>query len=243
VRWACHHPYQVMDRSTVKLRCSLRVLKLAVAVVAIALPDCINPSLIGGELFVATGSHPRRRTIAFALGAWIVTFLFGLAFALGLGDLVLSVLPKPGATVKYALIAAAGLVLLIGGTVVWFRRRSLGRARADRHSSHASSGLLGAGIAGLELLTAFPYFAAIAMIVGSGVSDAGKLALLVLYCLVYTLPLIAIAAAVAVMGERAEASLRPVGAWLFAHWPVIVGPLTAAIGIALLALGLVQLVA
>jgi hypothetical protein len=88
------------------------VLKLAIAVVAIALPDCINPSLIGGELFVATGSHPRRRTAAFTLAAWTVTFIFGLASAFGLGDRILSIPPKPGATVRYALIPAAGLVAL-----------------------------------------------------------------------------------------------------------------------------------
>ena len=100
---------------------------------------------------------------------------------------------------------------------------------------------MGAGIAGLELLTAFPYFAAIAMIVGSGVSDAGKLFLLTLYCVIYTLPLIAIAVLIAVMGKRAERILGPVGDWLSAHWPVVVGPLTAAFGIGVLAFGIVQL--
>ena len=106
------------------------MLKLAVTVVAIALADCINPSLIGGELLFAFGPHPRRRTAAFTIGAWTVTFAFGVAFALGLCDL---------------------------------------------------------------------------------------------------------------MGERAERVLRPAGDWLFAHWPAIVGPLTAAIGIAVLAFGVVQL--
>jgi cytochrome c biogenesis protein CcdA len=219
------------------------MLKLAVTVVAIALPDCINPSLIGGELLVATGPHPRRRTAAFTLAAWTVTFLFGLAFALGVGDLILSLLPTPGATVKYALIAAAGLVLVVGGTAVWFRRKALASSepKEDRRRAQGSSGLIGAGIAGLELLTAFPYFAAIAMIAGSGVSNTGKLSLLVLYCVIYTLPLIAIAAVFAVMGDRAERVLRPVGDWLFAHWPAIVGPLTATIGIGVLAFGIVQL--
>jgi hypothetical protein len=69
------------------------MLKLAIAVVAIALADCINPSLIGGELFVATGERPRRKTIAFTVAAWIVTFVAGLALALGLGDLILSLVP------------------------------------------------------------------------------------------------------------------------------------------------------
>lgn len=219
------------------------MLKLAIAVVAIALPDCINPSLIGGELFVATGTRPRWRTATFSLAAWTVTFLFGLAFVLGLGDLILSLVPKPGATVKYLLIAAAGFVLTLGGTIVWVRRRSLaGPGAADhRRTLHGSPALIGAGIAGLELLTAFPYFAALAMIVGSGASDSGKLFLIVLYCVIYTLPLIVIAVVVAAMGPRAEGVLKPVGDWLSAHWPSIVGPLTATIGIAVLAFGIVQL--
>jgi hypothetical protein len=218
------------------------MLKLTLTVVLIALPDCINPTLIGGELFVAMGSKPRRRTAAYTVAALAVTFGFGLLFALGLGDLILSVVPKPGATVKYALITAAGAVLIIGGTLLIVRRASLTRSRPDAgRSLHGSSGLLGAGLAGLELLSAFPYFAAIALIIGSGVSNAGKVFLLLLYCVVYTLPLIAIAVVFAVKGERAEEILKPIGDWLFAHWPVIVGPLTLTIGIAVLALGIVKL--
>jgi cytochrome c biogenesis protein CcdA len=219
------------------------VLKLAVAVIAIALPDSINPSLIGGELFVATGRHPRLRTAAFTVGALTITFVFGLALALGLGDLILSFVPKPGVKLKYALISAAGLVLLIGGAVIWIRREALVSSEPtdDRHKSHGSAAVIGAGIAGLELLTAFPYFAAIAMIVGSGASNAGKLSLLLLYCVVYTLPLIAIAALFAVMGKRADRIVGPVGDWLLAHWPAVVGPVTAALGVGVLAFGSVQL--
>ena len=219
------------------------MLKLAVAVVAIALADCINPSLIGGELFVATGARPRQKTIAFTAAAWIVTFAFGLALALGLGDLILALVPKPGRTVKYGLITAAGVVLVVGGGVVWIRRRSLVSTEAsnDRHDAHRPAALMGAGIAGLELLTAFPYFAAIAMIVGSGVSNPSKLLLLIVYCVIYTLPLIAIAVLVAVMGERAERILGPAGDWLSSHWPAVVAPLTAAFGIGVLAFGIVQL--
>jgi cytochrome c biogenesis protein CcdA len=219
------------------------MLKLAVAVVAIALADCINPSLIGGELFVATGEHPRRQTLAFTAAALLVTFAFGLALALGLGDLILSLVPKPGRTIKYSLIAFAGIVLMVGAAVVWIRRKTLvsTQATAGQNEPHRAAALMGAGIAGLELLTAFPYFAAIAMIVGSGVSDVGKLALLILYCVIYALPLIAIAVVIAIMGERAERPLRRVGDWLSAHWPVIVAPLTAAFGIGVLAVGVVGL--
>ena len=149
-------------------------------------------------------------------------------------------MPKPGSTVKYALIAAAGVVLLAGSAVVWVRRKTLASAEANdgQRRSKRPAALMGAGIAGMELLTAFPYFAAIAMIAGSGVSNAGKLSLLALYCVIYALPLIVIVAVVALMGERAERILRPAGDWLSAHWPVVVAPLTATFGIGALAFGI-----
>lgn len=219
------------------------MLKLTLSVLAIALPDCINPSLIGGQLLMATGEQPRRRATTFTLAAWTVTFVFGLAVALGLGDVFLSLVPKPGPTVKYVLIAAAGVVLALSGVWVVCRRRALTRPRkaARRLRRSSSAAMVGAGIAGVELLTAFPYFAAIALIVGSGVSTIEKLVLLILYCVAYTLPLIVIAIAVAVMGDRAERRLIRVDTWLLAHWPLIAGPLTATIGIAVLTLGIIQL--
>ncbi len=220
------------------------MLKLTLAVVAIALPDCINPTLIGGELLVATRSHPRRQTVAFTIGAFAVTFVFGLALALGLGDLILSVVPKPGPTVKYALVTAAGMALLLGGGVVILRRRHLANSESasKRSSPHGAAGLIGAGLGGLELLTAFPYFAAIAMIIGSGVSGPEKLTLLIVYCVIYTLPLIGIAVAFAILGDAAEERVRPLGDWMVAHWPIIVGPITAAIGLAVLVFGIVELI-
>jgi uncharacterized integral membrane protein len=58
---------------------------------------------------------------------------------------------------------------------------------------------------------------------------------------IYSLPLIVIAVVIAVMGDQADRILRPVGAWLFAHWPLIVGPLTAVFGAVVLALGAAHL--
>ena len=101
------------------------MLSLAIAVVAIALPDSLNPSLIAADLFLVSEPNPRRRTLAFVLAVWVVTFAFGLALALGLGDLILSFVPKPGAILKYELITGAGVVLVVGGTFVLLRRRSL----------------------------------------------------------------------------------------------------------------------
>jgi cytochrome c biogenesis protein CcdA len=219
------------------------MLKLTLTIVLIALPDCLNPSLIGGQLLVATRSRPMRGVAAFMVGAWTITFLFGLGVALGLGDLILSLVPKPGASVKYSLEAAAGVVMIAGGVILVIRRHALTASApsASKLAGGRSAALVGAGLAGVELLTAFPYFAAIALIVGSGVSNAEKLSLLVLYCVIYILPLIAITLVFAVMGDKAEQTLRPMGDWLTVHWPVVVGPVTGAIGTGLLAYGISQL--
>lgn len=214
--------------------------------VAIALPDSLNPTLIVGAVYLALGGHPFRRTLAFTLAAFAVTLAGGLVVALGLGDLILSLLPKLSRTLKYELLTALGMALMGGGAVIWWRRRSLAETEPPSRQERTGRGggsawLVGAGIAGVELLTAFPYFAAIAMVVGSSGSRGGKLFLLILYNLVYVLPLIAIVVACGVTGEQGARRLAPVGDWLAMRWPSVVAPLVLAAGVGLTAYGIIQL--
>lgn len=221
---------------------------LALAVVAIALPDSLNPTLIVADLYLALGKHPFWRTLAFTIATFAVTLAGGLVVALGLGDLILSLLPKLSHTVKWDVLTAVGILLVGGGVVIWWRRDSL----ADREppsrrpptdgATGGSALVMGAGIGGVEFLTAFPYFAAIAMVLGSSVSGASKLFLLVLYNVIYVLPLIAIVVACGVMGEEGGRRLAPVGDWIAMRWPIVVAPLIALVGIALTVYGVVQLV-
>jgi cytochrome c biogenesis protein CcdA len=220
------------------------MLGLTLAVVGIALPDSINPSLIVAAVYVALGPRPRQGLIAFTAAAFMVTLAGGLVVALGLGDLILSLLPKLSRSVKYQVMTLVGIALICGGAAIWWRRRSLGGDKPSTQPSspgHGSAALLGAGIASVELLTAFPYFAAIAMIVGSSASAGGKVLLLVIYNIVYVLPLIAITLIAVVMGDRAARVLAPVGDWVATRWPIVVAPLVAAAGLAVTVYGVVQL--
>src|SRR5947209_4755213 len=106
---------------------------VALAVSAIALPDSLNPSLIGVAIYLAARPHPRRRTAAFTGGAFVVTLAGGVLLAVGLGDLILSLVPKPSPTLKYVLEIAVGALLVIGGAVIWWRRRALGRQASGKH--------------------------------------------------------------------------------------------------------------
>jgi cytochrome c biogenesis protein CcdA len=217
---------------------------LALAVVAIAAPDSLNPSLIVAAVFLTLGAHPVRRSLMFTIAAFVVTLAGGLAIALGLADLILALLPKLSRTAKYDVITVVGVLLMCGGVVLWWRRDALASEPSSSHREPAEGGsavLLGAGIAGVELLTAFPYFAAIAMVLAASVSAAGKVFLLVLYNLIYILPLIAIVVVRAVMGEKGAELLIPVSDWIETHWPVVAAPIAGLVGAALTVYGIVQL--
>jgi hypothetical protein len=217
------------------------VLSLALVVAAIALPDSINPSLILTDIYLAAGPRPRRRTLTFAIAVFAVTFFGGALVALGLADLVRSLLPKLSAEIKYGLIIAGGVSISLGGIAIWIKRRSLAGRQQPKSRRTGSSGqstiVLGAGIAGVELLTAFPYFAAISIIVGSGVTSPEKLLLLCIYNLVYILPLIGIAVVCAVMGPGAAGFLSKFRDRVLSRWPVVVAPLAVVVGLGLAVFG------
>jgi cytochrome c biogenesis protein CcdA len=216
------------------------VLGLALAVAAIALPDSINPSLILTDIYLAAGPHPRRRTAMFAIAVFVVTALGGVLLAAGVADLVSSLLPSLSVKVKYWLFVVGGISLCLGATVIWIKRRELAARRrlpTTKDQAAQSAVALGAGIAGVELLTAFPYFAAIGIVVGSGVSAPQKVFLLGLYNLIYVLPLIGITIACAVMGAEAADWLGRIRDRALSRWPFVAAPLAAAVGLGLIIFG------
>jgi cytochrome c biogenesis protein CcdA len=218
------------------------VAELAVAITLIALPDSLNPSLILTELVLAGGPHPRRGTAVFTLAAMATTFAGGLALALGLGELILALVPKPSHTLRDILTVAVGAALTVAGAVLWSRRDRAAAEVDTERALHRAAALLGVGIAGVELASAFPYFAAIALMVDADVSTGQKVVLLALYNVLYALPLIAIAVVCAVLGSRAKRLLGPLSDWLIGRWPAVVAVVTGVIGVAVLAYGVARLV-
>jgi cytochrome c biogenesis protein CcdA len=97
--------------------------------------------------------------------------------------------------------------------------------------------LLGAGIAVVELPTAVPYFAAIAVIVGSGQRAAIEVLLLAVFNLCFLLPVIVLLGLRMLAGERSRAWLfrlrGRIDAWLATLAPALV----AVVGLALVVVG------
>ena len=118
---------------------------------------------------------------------------------------------------------------IIGGVVLLTSRRCCGRSASCSSSASCprsstdgrSSAILGATITAVELPTAFPYFAAIAAVVGSGYGVWHQVFLILIFNVAFVLPLLAIIAILTFAGSKrpADARRRPelAGAALAGH--------------------------
>jgi cytochrome c biogenesis protein CcdA len=211
-------------------------------VVSIALADSLNPSTSVTGLVLASGSHPRRSVLEFALGVFTVFLLGGLVLTLGPGHAILALVPRPTATTRYILETIAGVAMFIVSLALWRRRGSTDDGRRSAGANRSRSPfVLGAAIAAFELPTAFPYFAAIAAIVGTGLGVLKQIVLVGIYDACFVAPLLGIALAIAIGGEPAVAQLARVRRWLQGHWPVLLSRLALAAGIFVVTLGVTGL--
>ena len=217
----------------------IRLIGLAVS---IGLADSLNPSTIVPALYLATGEHPRQRVIQFTVGVFVVYFVGGAAIALGPGALLLSLVPHPSHTTRYVLEVVAGAAILIGGVFLWLHRTRLGeREPPDISGGGRGTWLLGATITIVELPTAFPYFAVIAAIVGSGLGPVRQLTLLLIFNVCFVLPLLAIVAVLTFGGERTDRLLAAGRDFLQRRWPVVLSVLAVVAGVFVIGLGVTGL--
>jgi cytochrome c biogenesis protein CcdA len=214
------------------------MLRATLLVVSIGLADSLNPSTIGPALFLATGERPRGQVAEFTFGVFAVYLLGGLAIALGPGQLVLSLVPHPDAEDRYVLEIVAGVAMVTAAAFVFSYRNRLAEREVPKPNPEGrSSGWLGAVITAVELPTAFPYFAAITAIVGSGLGVPRQALLLLLFNFCFVLPLIGIVATLSFAGDRAQQLLASARDKLESHWPALLAGLALLAGAFVILLG------
>lgn len=218
------------------------MLRLMIVVASIGLADSLNPTTIAPALYLATGEHPRKQVFEFTVGVFLVYLIGGLIIDFGPGHLLLALVPHPHRRTGYILEVVAGVALLTAAAFVWGYRDRLATRRIPRPKAGSrSSALLGATITAVELPTAFPYFAAIAAIVGSGVGPVRQVILLVLFNVCFVLPLLAILATLELAGSRAERFLAVARTKLEAHWPAVLAGVLLLAGMFVAAIGVTGL--
>ena len=208
---------------------------LALMVAGIALADSINPSTIVPALYLA-GRHRAGAVGSFAAGVFTVYLAGGLALVLGPGPELIAALRGVGPELEHVIEAVAGVVLLGAAAAAWARRRSAsaGGRWTAAPSGHAALAL-GAGIAAIELPTAFIYFGAISAILASGSGFASRVLLVVVYNLLFVLPVLVIVAARALGPDVRFGALRD---WLQRAGPVALSAVAAIGGAGLLVVAL-----
>ena len=146
--------------------------------------------------------------------------------------------PHPGRTTVYAIELVAGAALVAVAMALWLTRKRLAhRALSPPGGSGRSALMAGASIAAIELPTAAPYLAVVAVIAASGASLPETIALLALFNLAFLLPLLAIIATLLLAGRRADPLLQRWGAWLRRRWPVVLAALLLLVGCGLIVAG------
>ncbi len=214
------------------------MVRLLAVVISIGLADSLNPSTIAPALYLASGDHSRRHVAQFTVGVFLVYLVGGLVLNFGPGHLLLSLLHHPHHRLAYILEVVAGVAMLTAAAFVWgYKDRLASRAMPMPKSTGRSSALLGATITAVELPTAFPYFAAIAAIVGSGFGPLNQVIALVVFNVCFVLPLIGILVTLETAGERAQRVLTRAREILEAHWPAVLAAVALLAGLFAIVIG------
>ncbi len=214
------------------------MLRLTALVISIGLADSVNPSTIAPALFLASGDRPRYHVAQFTTAVFVVYLAGGLIIALGPGQLLLALVPHPDREDRYVLELIAGVAMLAGAAFLWGYRRQLGKREVPTPNRKGrSSAWLGAAITAVELPTAFPYFAAIAAIVGSGLGPARQAGELVLFNICFVVPMVGIIATLTFAGDRAQQLLSSGRKWLEARWPAVLAGLALLAGVFVVLIG------
>lgn len=163
-----------------------------VAVLALAVVDSINPSALVVALYLLSQANVVPRLLAYVAGILASYLALGCALMLGAG----AVFERFGAALDHPLVwaiqGALGAVLLAWAVFAPKRGAAPPPQPAPRTGGLAGMMLLGATVTLLEMVTALPYFAAIALMVGAGLPASAWLPLLLAYNLVFVLPPLAL---------------------------------------------------
>jgi cytochrome c biogenesis protein CcdA len=219
------------------------VLGLITLAATIGLADSVNPSTVAPALYLATSRDGARRVAALTLGVFAVNFLGGVFLTLGPGQAILAVVPRPTRHTTHLVEVFVGSALALVAAGLWFGRgRITRRVAGEKKRIRSSSVLVGATVTAAELPTAFPYFAVIAAVIGSGRNVPTKIALLAIFNAAFVAPLLLISLIRSRAGERGAALLARIRIQLDRHAALIIPTLLFAIACVIALIGTIGLV-
>lgn len=182
---------------------------LLASLFGLAVIDSINPSaLVAAALILAKA--PERKTLAimwYVAGVYVANVAFGIALMLGLGAFLATFDNVLESRAAYILQAILGAAMLAWGLFSKPRARGTGRL-TPRLFTFKTLFLLGAAITLTEVVTAFPYFAALAIMGQNELSIPVGVIILLFYNVIFVAPPLILALIYRFNKERFEAWLQ-----------------------------------
>ncbi len=178
----------------------------AMAVLALAVIDSINPSALVVTIYLLSQPGAVPRVLCYAAGILVSYLALGVALMLGVGTLF----ERFGAAFDHPVAWGAQAVLGAGMLVFAIAAPKSSAASTRAPPTPRIGGLLGmvvlgATVTAVELVTALPYFAAIAIMVGADLSVTVWAPLLLVYNLIFIFPPLALLGLHVVLGPRLHA--------------------------------------
>lgn len=196
-------------------------------VLLLAVVDSINPSAIVVTLWLISVAREKApgQVAAYVAAIFVTYLLLGATMVAGIGVVLPSfgdVLRRPPGLIVQSVL---GLALLVYGLTASGKPPSSPAVSRPSTRTFAALVLLGVGVTAMELPTAIPYFAAIALIVEADLPIRAWMPLLGLYNLIFILPPIALLAGhlvfekrlaepYAALRQRLESGARGVVLWV-----------------------------
>jgi cytochrome c biogenesis protein CcdA len=171
---------------------------------ALALVDSINPSAIVVTLYLLSRDSVPSQVVAYVAAIFVTYLTLGALMMSGVEAFLPSLRTMGGGRLGLALEGLIGLALLLYA----IRARSMSTSAPQVEpsgSTYAALALLGVTVTAMELPTAMPYFAAIAILTSADLPIARWLPLLVLYNAIFVLPPLLLLAGHGLFGKRLDA--------------------------------------
>jgi hypothetical protein len=183
------------------------MLLLLTSIIILALIDSLNPSTIAAQILLLALKKPVSRVISFILGTFVMYIAFGFVIIFILGEPIKGFFYELGST-DYLILLAIGIALIAVGTILGLKRYigKEGRSKSEGYVKKALAPMMamlktlnpvhtfffGMASTAFDLPTSAFYFVALASLLEAGVGPFETTSLLILYNLLYILPLIVI---------------------------------------------------
>lgn len=181
---------------------------LVAAIIGIGLLDSVNPSLFIAMFYLLTTPQPVPRVLSYIAGIVLVNFAGGVLLLAGAQTVIANFFSELSNEMLYGLGLALGVGLLIFG--LWFKIAAPTNTTVQKPRSlkPIHTFMLGGVVMVNELTTALPYFVAIERIAQAQLSVFGDILSLLVYNVMFSLPLFGFLGAFLALQQRFTAQLE-----------------------------------